>query len=271
MKVWNDDTHTQGVFLDSPQRIGLGWVWCCSARPPQWLPPRCNAPPPVGGDLSHSPSPTDVAATTHTHSYLYYEKLPQTGGPILCFLSDALCDLNFRDGDSCFRVFVQHQSNELLQLITNQWPVKITKISTSSQFYTNMGVGSCRVRVEMWTLTLCSRIKIWLLSNTNVTTGVTLCSPWLCSATVNVSWCLLTSLETPQAYSWFCCAETQCTHHKKGTGTGHIKRNNSVIEIHCWTGFLFCILLWTFLPSQRQNSRVWLPSPTRLMPGKQTH
>lgn len=31
-----------------------------------------------------------------------------------------------------------------------------------------------------------------------------------------------------------------------------------------------CIWLWTCLPFQRWNSTAWLPSPTRLTPGKQT-
>lgn len=33
-------------------------------------------------------------------------------------------NLHFRDGDSCFGVFIQHPFNELLQLVTYQWPVK---------------------------------------------------------------------------------------------------------------------------------------------------
>ena len=100
--------------------------------------------------------------------------------------------------------------------------------------------------------------SIWILFNPTTLLVILLCRS------------LLTCLETPQVPSWSCCAERRCTRHKKGTGTGQTPWKWFKC---CWFFIQHCstfILLWPCLPSQWRNSTAWLPSPTRLTPGKQT-
>lgn len=79
---------------------------------------------------------------------------------------------------------------------------------------------------------------------------------------------LLTSLETPRLCSWSCCAERRRIRRRRDTVQGHKKKklsNDAGLLPNMHFVPFFCS------PFQRQSSRAWLPSPTRLTPGRQTH
>lgn len=159
--IWSYPEHNSrdrgGGSCNSPQWRGWWWAWRCSAPPPRWPPPPCSAPPPGEEGLCRPQSPTD-AAETHRNTVIYQQ-------PTQCVRPHTRSHLDFRDGDSCFWVLIQHPLNELLQLLSDQRPEReatplLLNVASPQAHFDQSGAKRNEIQL-MWLLQVC--LRLWEL------------------------------------------------------------------------------------------------------------
>ena len=117
--VWVNISISSVVGLTTAESLGMSLTLFCTSSSVTSNAVQCSSSRGRGSEpssVTHGWSWSNIHKTPSLQMLFY--KIIITWGE-----SSLFCDLDFRDGDSCFRVFIQHPFNELLQFATSRWSV----------------------------------------------------------------------------------------------------------------------------------------------------